>query len=57
MRRVEGSSAIEPSDGWAIIRTATDVPDDLVGLEVGPVIFNVPKGDNQSELTDAERNR
>ena len=51
MRRMEVSSAVAPSDGWAIIRAATDVPDDVVGLEVGPVVFNVPVRAN-SGLSD-----
>ena len=35
--------------GWTIIRTDTEAPDEVVKLNVGPVVFNVPERANSSK--------
>jgi hypothetical protein len=46
MERMEVSSSVLPKDGWTIVQADAQAPNEVVKLDVGPVVFNVPERAN-----------
>lgn len=47
MRQMEQGAVVRPENGYDVFRVDRDAPDDVVKLNVGPVVFNVPERANR----------
>lgn len=41
--RLRPSAQVRPADGWTVVRPVFEPPNDIVGFDFGPAVFNVPE--------------
>jgi len=47
MQQMEQAAVVRPTDAYEIFRVDADAPDEVVKLNVGPIVFNVPERANR----------